>query len=207
MKSRFLALGAAVAFLTFGGLSVAMAQQAVSKDPKSVKSGTYQIEPYHTQVAFSISHFGFTDFSGLFSGASGTLALDAAKVGISKLDVSLPVESVLTTVPALDKELKGEQWFDVAKFPKATFVSTKITKVSDGTATIVGDLTLHGVTKPVTLKARLIGAGTNPLDKSSTVGFEATATIKRGDFGIKQYLPLLADEVTLKIAAAFVLQP
>jgi polyisoprenoid-binding protein YceI len=158
-------------------------------------------------VSFEVSHFGFTDFSGFFSGASGTLQLDPAKVSASKLEVTIPVQSVLTTVPVLDTELKGDKWFDAVQFPNATFVSTKVTSTGKDTATIAGDLTIHGVTKPVMLKARLVGSGTNPLDKSFTVGLEATGTIKRSDFGIKQYLPLVGDEIALKIAGAFVLQP
>jgi polyisoprenoid-binding protein YceI len=207
VKTRFVAAGAMTALLALSSLAPhAMAQQVASKDPNAVKAGDYKVEPYHTQIGFSISHFGFTDFSGFFSGASGTLTLDTAKVGISKLDVSVPVQSVLTTVSVLDDQLKGDQWFDAAKFPTATFVSTKITKTGRDTATIVGDLTLHGVTRPVTLKARLIGAGADPLAKAFTVGFEATGEIKRSDFGIKQYLPLLGDDVTLRIASAFLLQ-
>ena len=208
MKTRFLAAGAVAALFAFSSLAPqAMAFQVSSKDPKAVKAGTYKVEPYHTQIGFSISHFGFTDFSGFFSGASGSLVLDPAKVKISKLDVTVPVQSVLTTVSILDTELKGPKWFDGAKYPEATFVSTKITKTGSSAATIVGDLTLHGITKSVTLKAHLIGSGTNPLDKSFTVGFDATGTIKRSDFGITMYLPLLGDDVALKIDAAFVLQP
>ena len=208
MKTRFLAASAAAALLAFSSLAPqAMAQSVSSKDPKAVKAGTYKVEPYHTQIGFSISHFGFTNFSGFFSGASGSLVLDPAKVKISKLDVSVPVQSVLTTVSILDTELKGPKWFDGTKYPAATFVSTKITKTGSSAATIVGDLTLHGITKSVTLKAHLIGSGVNPLDKSVTVGFDATGTIKRSDFGITLYLPLLGDDVALKIDAAFVLQP
>jgi polyisoprenoid-binding protein YceI len=207
MKTRLLAAAAMTALLAFSSLAPqAMAQQIASKDPKAVKAGTYKVEPYHTQLGFSISHFGFSDFSGFFSEASGTLEFDPNKLSIAKLDVSVPVQSVLTTVPPLTEQLKGDQWFDAAKFPNATFVSTKISKAGADTATITGDLTLHGVTKPVTLKARLVGSGTNPLDKSFTVGFEATGAIKRSDFGIKQYLPLLGDDVALTIAGAFVLQ-
>jgi polyisoprenoid-binding protein YceI len=207
MKTRFLVAGAFITLLAGGLVSTnAMAQQGPSKDPKAVKAGTYKVEPYHTQVGFSISHFGFSDFSGLFSGASGTLELDPSELTVSKLDVSIPVQSVLTTVPPLNDELKGTKWFDAAKFPNATFSSTKVTATGQDSAIIVGDLTLHGVTKPVTLKTRLIGSGTNPLDKSFTVGFEATGTIKRGDFGVKQYLPLVGDDVRLRIAGAFVLQ-
>jgi polyisoprenoid-binding protein YceI len=208
MNERRLAagvVGALMALVAVG--SSAVAQQVSSKDPKAVKAGTYKVEPYHSQVSFEVSHFGFTDFSGFFSGASGTLQLDPAKVSASKLEVTIPVQSVLTTVPVLDTELKGDKWFDAVQFPNATFVSTKVTSTGKDTATIAGDLTIHGVTKPVMLKARLVGSGTNPLDKSFTVGLEATGTIKRSDFGIKQYLPLVGDEIALKIAGAFVLQP
>ena len=207
MKTRLLTAAAMTGVLALSfPAPQAVAQQIASKDPQAVKAGTYKVEPAHTQLGFSISHFGFSDFSGLFSGASGTLELDPNKLSIAKLDVSVPVQSVLTTVPPLTEALKGDQWFDAAKFPNATLVSTKVTKTGADTAAILGDLTLHGVTKPVTLNARLIGSGTNPLDKSFTVGFEATGTIKRSDFGIKQYLPLLGDDVALKIAGAFVLQ-
>lgn len=171
-----------------------------------MKAGTYTVEPRHTQVSFSISHFGFTDFSGFFSGASGALQLDPSAPSASQLDVSIPVSSVLTTVPALDDQLKTDQWFDAAKYPNATFKSTNVTPIGKDSATITGDLTLHGVTKSITLKAHLIGSGVNPLDRSFNLGFEAVGTIKRSDFGIKQYLPLLGDEVTLRIAGAFVYQ-
>jgi polyisoprenoid-binding protein YceI len=207
MKIDFLAAGAVIALLTMTAAALpAMAQQVSSQDPKAVKPGTYKVEPRHTQVSFSISHFGFTDFSGFFSGASGTLQLDSSAASASELEVSIPVSSVLTTVPVLDDQLKNDQWFDVAKYPNATFTSTNVTPIGKDSATITGNLTLHGVTKPITLKAHLIGSGTNPLDKSFNVGFEAVGTIKRSDFGIKQFLPLLGDDVTLKIAGAFVHQ-
>jgi polyisoprenoid-binding protein YceI len=184
----------------------AMAQQAASEDPDTVRAGVYKIEPNHTQIGFSISHMGFTNFFGFFSGASGALQLDPAKPSAAKLKVSVPVQTVLTTVLSLDEELKGNKWFDAAHFPNATFTSTKVAPTGKSTATITGDLTLHGVTKPVTLKARFIGAGVNPLDKAFTTGFEATGAIKRGDFGIKTYLPLVGDNVQLTISGTFELQ-
>jgi len=168
----------------------------------SARPGSYKVESYHTQVGFSISHFGFTNYSGLFSGATGSLQLDPAKLGTSKLDISIPVDSVTTTVSKLTDELKGDQWFDTAKFPKATFVSTQVVPTAEG-ATVTGNFTLHGITKPVVLHVRFIGAGVNPIDKAYTVGFEATGTIKRSDFGVKTYLPAVGDEVQLNIAGAF----
>jgi polyisoprenoid-binding protein YceI len=168
----------------------------------SAKPGSYKVESYHTQVGFSISHFGFTNYSGLFSGATGSLQLDPAKLGTSKLDISIPVDSVTTTVSKLTDELKGDKWFDTAKFPKAAFVSSQVVPTAEG-ATVTGNLTLHGVTKPVVLHVRFIGAGVNPIDKAYTVGFEATGTIKRSDFGVTTYLPAVGDEVQLSIAGAF----
>lgn len=205
MNTRFLDVSALAVMLALSSMTFAKAQVA-SVSPDAVKAGTYKVEPFHTQIGFSISHFGFSNFSGFFSGASGSLTLDPANVGISRLDVSVPVQSVLTTVPALDTELKNAQWFDVAKYPVATFVSTEVRKTGSDTATIVGNLTLHGVTQPVTLEAHLVGSGVNPLNNAFTAGFEATGEIKRSAFGVKQYLPLLGDDVTLTIAGAFVLE-
>lgn len=172
----------------------------------SVKAGTYKVESYHTQVGFSLSHFGFTNYSGLFSGATGSLQLDPAHPGANRIEVTIPVQSIQTTVPVLTDELKGEKWFDVAKFPQATFTSTNVTVSPDGSATISGTLTLHGVTKPIVLHAHFVGAGVNPIDKAYTVGFQASGTIKRTDFGVSLYAPALGDEVELAIAGAFELQ-
>jgi polyisoprenoid-binding protein YceI len=172
----------------------------------SVKAGTYKVESYHTQVGFSLSHFGFTHYSGLFSGATGSLRLDPANPAASKLDVTIPVQSIQTTVPVLTEELKGNKWFDAAKFPQATFTSTKVEFSPQGEGTITGNLTLHGVTKPIVLRAHLVGAGVNPINKAYTVGFDASGTIKRSDFGVSMYAPALGDEVRLSIAGAFELE-
>jgi polyisoprenoid-binding protein YceI len=181
--------------------------QVASPDPAVVRAGTYRVEPAHTQVGFTLSHLGFTNFSGLFSGASGVLQIDPGNLAAAKLEVDIPVQTVLTTVPKLDEELRGAQWFDAAQFPTARFVSTSVTRESPTRAKITGDLTLHGVTRPITLEAHFVGAGVNPLDRSYTLGFEATGVIERGDFGIKAYLPMLGDDVRLTIAGAFERQP
>jgi len=195
---RALALTTALLF----AVPAAYAQSA-STDARAIQAGTYKIEPYHTQVDFSVLHFGFTNFSGQFSSASGTLTLDPKKPTASSLRVSIPISSVKTTVSKLDDELKGNQWFDAAKFPDAVFTSTRITLLGAGRATITGTLAMHGVTRPLVLTARFIGAGINPLDKAYTVGFEATGTIKRSEFGVKTYVPMVSDDVRITIAGAF----
>ena len=116
------------------------------------------------------------------------------------------MSSILTTVPVLDDQLKAVQWFDVEKYPDATFTSTKVTPIEEDRATITGNLTLHnGVRKPVRVESPSRRFGQRPTRRSFVVGFEAVATINRSDFGIKQYLPLVGDDVALRIAGGFVL--
>jgi polyisoprenoid-binding protein YceI len=205
MKMSMVA-GAVAAFLSLSTAALDALAQTATPTLGSVKAGTYKVESYHTQVGFSLSHFGFTNYAGLFSGATGSLQLDPTHLTAAKLDVTIPVQSITTTIPQLTDELKGAQWFDTAKFPSATFTSTKVVSSSNGEATITGNLTLHGVTKPVVLHAHFLGAGVNPIDKAYTVGFEATTTIKRSEFGVSTYVPAVGDDVQLTIAGAFELQ-
>lgn len=201
MKRSAYSLPFAVAALAVAAIHPASAQAAAS--PAPVESGSYAVEPGHTQVSFSVLHFGFTNYGGLFSNVSGTLELNAKTPSASKLSVTIPIASVQTTSDKLTEELKGDQWFDAGKFPDATFASTSVKLVGKSDAIVTGTLTLHGVTKPETLKVHFIGAGVNPLDKKYTTGFEATGTIKRSDFGVKMYVPYVSDEVQLRIAGAF----
>jgi polyisoprenoid-binding protein YceI len=183
-------------------LLLAAAPQA-THDPVKVPAGTYKIEPYHTQVLFSVDHMGFTYFSGNFSGVSGSAVLSPKKPATMSVSVSVPVASVATTSPKLTEELKEPDWLDATKFPTMVFRSSKVTETGPGTADIDGSLTLHGVTKPLTLHAKFIGAGINFLSKNQTAGFELTGTVKRSDFGVKKYVPLIGDDVSLTINAAF----
>lgn len=200
MNYSLFALPAAA--LAFGLLANTASAQVVTSAAQA-QSGTYDVEPGHTQVGFSVLHFGFTNYLGMFSNVSGTLKLDTKNPASSKLSVSIPVNSVQTTSTKLNDELKGDQWFDTAKFPSATFESTSVRVTGRNDAIVTGNLTLHGVTKPETLKVHFIGAGVNALDKKYTTGFEATGTIKRSDFGVKMYVPYVSDDVQLHIAGAF----
>ena len=103
----------------------------------------------------------------------------------------------------LDEELKSPMFLDAAAYPTIGFTSTSVTQTGPGTARIVGDLTLHGVTHPVTLDAKFNAGGINPLDHKYTIGFDATGHIKRGDFGVTKYVPLVGDQVDLIISAGF----
>ncbi|MGH1587561.1 YceI family protein [Methylobacterium phyllosphaerae] len=180
-----------------------LAQTPPTRDPAQIQAGTYAVDPGHTQVGWRVSHMGFSNYAGGFSDVSGTLELQPKTPASAKLSVKIPVASVTTTSAKLTDELKGDQWLDAAKFPDMTFVSTKVAPEGKDHAKVTGNLTLHGVTKPVTLDVTLVGAGVNPLSKKVTVGFEATGTLKRSEFGVKTYVPLIGDELHLTIAGAF----
>jgi polyisoprenoid-binding protein YceI len=177
--------------------------QAPAADPAKVQAGAYVIEPFHTRVQFSVDHMGTSVWWGDFTGVKGTLTLDPKAPAASKLSVTIPTASVTTTNSVLDGELKDPTWFDAAKFPTITFVSTKVTPVGKDKAMVTGDLTFHGVTKPVTLETTFYGAGPNPMTKAYTAGFNAKGQIKRSDFGVGKYVPLVGDVVTITISAPF----
>lgn len=198
-----LSFAAASVALLLAGTAEAQAPAVPNKNPAAVEAGTYQVEPAHTRVLFKVSHMGFSYWYGDFAGASGTLSLDPKHPAAAKLDVSLPVASVSSVNSKLDDELRGADWLDTAQFPTATFVSRKVTPSGTGRADVFGDLTLHGVTKPVTLHVTFNGSGVNPMDKAYTVGFEAHGTIQRSVFGVAKYVPLVGDEVELIISGAF----
>ncbi|WCM29298.1 YceI family protein [Sphingomonas sp. QA11] len=180
--------------------------QPGAPDPTRVVAGTYAVDSGHTQVLFTVNHLGFTEYTGQFTQPTGSLTLDPANPARNKVEVTFAIDKVSTTVAGLDTHLKAPDFFDAAKFPEAKFVSTGVT-VNGTTATIVGNLTVHGVTKPVTLNARFVGAGNGPMGaKKLNVGFAATTSIKRSDFGISFGIPMVSDKVDLVINAGFVAQ-
>jgi len=171
-----------------------------------VKAGTYTVDSGHTQVLFTVDHLGFSTYWGIFGGATGTLTLDPAKPTAATVSIEIPLSGVVTTSDRLNTHLKAPDFFDAAKFPTATFKSTAVA-VSGTSAKISGNLTIKGVTKPVVLDAKFHGAGASPMSKAETIGFDATTTVKRSDFGVSYGLPMVSDEVPLKITVAFEKKP
>jgi polyisoprenoid-binding protein YceI len=188
------------AALLVGGAAQA---QTVSHDAGATQEGAYSVEPSHTRVLFSVSHLGFTTWYGEFSQVSGSLNLDPKHAAKSTLEIHIPTNTVSTDNAKVDDELKGDKWFDATQFPEIVFKADKITQTGKDKGKVTGDLTFHGVTKPVTLDVEFNGAGVNVLDKKYTAGFEVSGKIKRSDFGVKTYVPLVGDDVDLIISAAF----
>jgi polyisoprenoid-binding protein YceI len=198
---KTLALHAVAAALLLS--TPALAQTAPNTDPAAVPAGTYALETSHARVVFSLSHMGFSTWYGDFSGTTGTLTLDPKNAAAAALAVTIPVASVSTTNAKVDSELKAANWLDATQFPTITFKSTKVTLTGATTAQVAGDLTLHGVTRPVVLDATFKASGVNMLTKAYTVGFEVKGRIKRSDFGVKTYVPLIGDDVDVTISAPF----
>jgi polyisoprenoid-binding protein YceI len=185
------------------GLVHAQMPAPANPSPAEAQGGDFTVEPNHTRVGFSVSHMGFTDWFGDFTHVSGALHLDPRDAAASSVDVIIPVDSVSTTSAKLDGELCGADWLDAEHFSTIHFASTKVVRAGPRTARIKGALTLHGVTRPATLEASFNAGGVNPMSKAYTVGFNAGTQIKRSDFGVKTYVPLIGDDVTVRISAAF----
>ncbi|WP_293898112.1 YceI family protein [Phenylobacterium sp.] len=196
--SKLAAFGLAAAVLL---APAAWAQSSPS--PADVKAGSFAADPGHTKVTWSINHFGFSTYVGQFNGVAATLKLDPKALANTSLEATIQTASVGTFNPALDNHLKSPDFLDVAKFPTATFKATSVKTTGERTADITGDLTLHGVTKPVVIQATFNRGGANPADKTYRLGFAGKTVIKRTEFGIKSYAPALGDEVTLEIEAEF----
>jgi polyisoprenoid-binding protein YceI len=204
--SRFKTFALSIAGAAALAAAAAQAQAPVSPastNPATVQPGSYALDPSHTRVLFSVSHMGFSTWYGDFTGVKGSARLDPHRPAASEVQVTIPTASISTTNATLDGELKSADWFDAARFPTISFRSRKITVTGPNRGFIDGDVTLHGVTRPVRLEARFNGAGVNPLSKAYTVGFDATGHIKRSQFGVTKYVPLIGDDVNLTISAAF----
>ena len=161
---------------------------------------TWVPDKAHSEVDFSILHMSLSNVRGHFGNISGTVVRDAADITKSTVNITIDVTTVDTGVAARDNDLKSANFFDVAQFPTATFVSTSISKSASG-LTVNGNLTLHGVTKPVTLQVQGPTGPVQGMDKKPHSGFSATTTIKRTDFGIATKYPtaVVGDDITLTI--------
>lgn len=163
---------------------------------------TYTIEPDYTQGVFRWNHLGFSNPSAQVSQGQGTLEFDPANPTRASVSVTIPLSTLDTGVPALDEHLRSADFFEVAKFPTATFRSTKVEPgAGKDRLKVTGELNLHGVTKPVTLDVIVLKVGSNPRTDLPTVGFEATTTLKRSDFGLGAFVPQVSDEIKLQISS------
>ncbi len=169
----------------------------------AVRPGRYRLDPDHGKITWSVNHLGFSTYVGQFPGVSADLVLDPKNLAKTTLNATVDLATVDTANPKLDAHLKEEGFFDSAKFPQATFKSTRVTVTGPRTARIDGDLTLRGKTSPIVISATFNNAGVDPVDKQYTVGFDGAAIIRRSTFGVSQYVPLVGDDVLVRIEGEF----
>ncbi|EKD70756.1 MAG: hypothetical protein ACD_46C00412G0001 [uncultured bacterium] len=158
----------------------------------------YIIDSQHSFVVWRVDHLGFSTQTGKWP-ANGFIVLDNKDPSKSSVDVTININSLVTGIAELNKHLAAPLFFDTTKYPTATFVSNKVNLLSKDTADVQGNLTLHGVTKPVTLHVHLNKMGQNPVNDKMSVGFSADTVINRSDFDIKGFLPMVGDKVHLVI--------
>ncbi len=200
-------LAGALALGLIGGGTV-IAQSAATKVPAEVQAGTYKLDPGHGKITWSVDHLGFSTYVGQFVNVSADLTLDPANPSASTLTATVPLTDVAPNDDALKAHLQTPDFFDTARFPTATFVATSIVvDPEDPTeAEVTGDLTLHGVTRPVTMEVEFNQAGPS-MGGAYRVGFDGETTIKRSDFGMSYGLPAIGDKVELHLEGEFVKQP
>ncbi len=159
----------------------------------------YDIDTGHTQITFGWNHLGFSNNSGNLEKITGTFQLDTADLTKSSVEVTMPLDGLHTGVSKLDDHLKTGEFFDAAKYPNITFKSTKVEKSGAEALKLTGDLSMHGVTKPVTLNVKINKIGDNAMMKTKSAGFDADVTLKRSDFGISYGVPNVSDDIKVHI--------
>ncbi len=172
-------------------------------DKSRISGGSFTVDSNHALITWTVDHFGFNKYSGQFSQPTGMLMLDPNNLSAAMVDINIPMSGIVTGAEGLTKHLKTDDFFNADAYPTARFVSTSVVPTGMTTAAITGNLTIGATTRPITLNAQFIGAGTNPMSKKENVGFHATAALNRSDFGVNYALPVVSDRVDLNITVAF----
>ncbi|QYX56036.1 YceI family protein [Roseovarius sp. SCSIO 43702] len=160
----------------------------------------YMLDPAHSQVMFTYDHLGFSKTYNAFSGFEGEIMFDAEDPASSSVSVSIPTNKLYTGWEERFQHMMSEDFLGTAEGDMVSFTSTGIEVTGDDTAKIMGDLTINGETKPVTLDAKLNKVAEHPMNGKETLGFEATTTIKRSDFGAGKFAPNVGDELDVTIS-------
>ena len=167
---------------------------------QAASATTFTLEPNYTQGVLRWNHLGFSYPAAQFAQGTGTLEFDEKDPTMSSISVTIPIASMNTGVPELDERLRSGDFFEAAKYPTATFVSTRVEKgMGMNHFKVTGNLTIRKVTRPVVLDVTLLKTGKNVRTEVATIGFDAKGTLKRSDFGLGAFVPQVSDEVQLLV--------
>ena len=191
---------AAVAVILLGPIPVQASPH--SQDPAKVPAGEYVLDPHHASLLVKIPHMGFSNYTMRFDKLDGRFTYDPANWTATQVTITVDPTSINTGQPSFDKAIAGPDYFDAAKYPAITFVSTAVDG-QDGKGTVTGDLTFHGVTKPVTLDVVFNGVGPGMLGVGTRLGFSGTTHIKRSDFGVTAVSQFTGDDLELMFETEF----
>ena len=176
---------------------------SVNTELTTLRKGSYRIDPAHAALLFKVDHMGLSTYVGQFTDFDATLDFDPNNLTATTLDAVVKIASIDVNNASLEDTLKGGNWFNLKQYPEATFNTVAVEVLDDNSFLFTGNLTLLGITAPVTLRVRFNGGANNLLTGRYTLGFTATGTMRRSDFGMDKYLAIVGDEVALEVYAEF----
>ncbi len=177
---------------------------SVNNEAAALRGGAYRLDETHASLLFKIDHLGFSNYVGRFEKFSASLDFDEEDVTAARVSAIIDMASLDIANDEFGETLMGPQWFDAVQFPQAVFESNAISLTGDNTGTMTGDLTLHGITQPVTFDVTFNGGARDILRSAYIVGFSARTTIDRTDFGISKFAGIITNDVVLEIEAEFI---
>ncbi len=169
----------------------------------NITPGSYELDDTHAYLSFSYSHLGLSNPQIHFADFVANLELSGNDMSQSQVSITIDAASLDSAIPELDDDLKGTDFFDVTNYPEITFQSTAYEETSESSGRLTGDLSVRGVTKPVTLDVTINSAAMNPLNRREMIGFSATGILNRSDYGLTAYAPLIGDELSLTVQVEF----
>ena len=197
------ALVATLAVAALVGGCASIVRPNYSTELAELRAGDYELDPDHAYLLFRVEHLGLSTVVGRFDEVDATLDFDPADLASLRLDGVVAVASIDLDAPDLERRLRGREWLDAENHPEARFTTTSVTPGEGGAFSVTGDFTLRGVTRPLVLAGRFRGGADNILTGRYTLGFEATGSLSRGDFGIDSLGALVGDEIGIEIHAEF----
>ncbi|RKF46009.1 YceI family protein [Paraburkholderia fungorum] len=208
LRAMFLPVLFSATLLTVAACTpVRVLTHTVSQNETRVPPGRYDIDPDHTSITFDIDHFKYSRFTMRFDRKQGQLDWNEGGLDRSSATITIDAASIDTNVPLLDKMVKSESMLDVSRYPDLRFVTTHFERTGESRGMLSGDLTIHGVTQPVTLDVSFNGFAPDPLTKKDTLGFSADGHFSRAKFGLATWYPAVGDDIHVRIQAEFVKTP
>ena len=188
--------------LAFSFATPALAEVQTT-DVTEMPAGLYQLDASHATVLFKVRHMGFADYIGRFDKLAGEIDLNTDKVEESHVSITIEAASIDTNNEVLEKKLKDADAFDVEKYPNITFEATDLEMQTETTGLMTGDLTMMGETHQVTFDVEFNGGGVHPMNSKNTMGFSATTTLDRTDWGLDNWVPMVSADVQIEVHAEF----